>query len=104
MNHTSIRFVFGAGIVLLLMVNQSALAHGGVVLEEDRCVINIGFLTAHFTVYQPESRANEEYCEDIPDVTNSVFVMEYLHDFLREMPVDFRIVEDRSRGTGRRGD
>ena len=63
-------------------------------LEEDRCVINIGFLTAHFTVYQPETRANEEFCEDIPDVTGSLFVMEYLHDFLREMPVDFRIIRD----------
>ena len=91
----SSRLVLGTALALLLMlVNQSAMAHGGVVLEEDRCIINIGFLTAHFTVYQPETQANEEFCEDIPDVTNSVFVMEYLHDFLREMPVDFRIVRD----------
>jgi hypothetical protein len=90
----SVRLAFGAGLALFLFVNQSVNAHGGVVLEEDRCVINIGFLTAHFTVYQPETRANEEFCEDIPDVTNSVFVMEYLHDFLREMPLDFRIIRD----------
>lgn len=89
------RLVVGTVLALLLiLVNQSAMAHGGVVLEEDRCIINIGFLTAHFTVYQPETQANEEFCEDIPDVTSSVFVMEYLHDFLREMPVDFRIVRD----------
>lgn len=80
--------------LLFALCHQSGLAHGGVVLEEDRCLINIGFLTAHFTVYQPETRANEEFCEDIPDVTGSVFVMEYLHDFLREMPVDFRIIRD----------
>jgi hypothetical protein len=90
----SVRLAFGAGLALFFLVNQSVNAHGGVVLEEDRCIINIGFLTAHFTVYQPVSRANEEFCEDIPDVTNSVFVMEYLHDFLREMPVDFRIIRD----------
>ncbi len=80
--------------LLLLLAGQSALGHGGVVLEEDRCVINIGFLTAHFTVYQPRTRANKEYCENIPDVAESVFVMDYLHDFLREMPVDFRIIRD----------
>ena len=91
----SSRLILGTVLALLIMlVNQSAIAHGGVVLEEDRCIINIGFLTAHFTVYQPETQANEEFCEDIPDVTSSVFVMEYLHDFLREMPVDFRIVRD----------
>ncbi|MCB1718951.1 MAG: hypothetical protein KDK05_27765 [Candidatus Competibacteraceae bacterium] len=57
-------------------------------------MINIGYLTAHFTVYQPESSASREFCEDIPEVSDSVFVMEYLHDFLRQMPVDFRIIRD----------
>lgn len=69
-------------------------AHGGVVFEEDVCVLNIGFLRAHFTGYQPNSRGSEEFCEDLPDVGNSVFVIDYLHDFLKEMPVDFRIVTD----------
>ncbi len=69
-------------------------AHGGVVLEEDQCVINIGFLKAHFTVYQPEKRGNEEYCEDLPDAGETVFVLDYLHRSLKEMPVDFRIVRD----------
>ena len=80
--------------LLMILFADSTMAHGGVVLEEDICVISIGFLTAHFTVYQPETRENEEYCEDIPDVTGSVFVMEYLHDFLQQMQVDFRIVRD----------
>jgi hypothetical protein len=69
-------------------------AHGGVMVEEDICVIKMGFLSAHFTIYQPETRASEEFCEDIPDVTQTVFVMEYLHSSLREMPLDFRIIRD----------
>jgi len=69
-------------------------AHGGVVLEEDLCVIQLGFFKAHFTIYQPETRANEEFCEDIPDVTQTVFVMDYLHNSMREVPVDFRIIRD----------
>ena len=73
---------------------QEASAHGGVVFEEDICVIKIGFLTAHFTIYQPETSANQEYCEDIPDVTDTIFVLDYLHDSMKEMPVDFRIVRD----------
>lgn len=80
--------------IALSLCGSSVLAHGGVVLEEDYCVISIDFLQAHFTVYQPETRENDEFCEDIPDVTRSVFVMEYLHDFLLEMPVDFKIVRD----------
>lgn len=76
------------------LTSTAARGHGGVVLEEDICVIRMGFLSAHFTIYQPETRASEEFCEDIPDVTQTVFVMEYLHSSLREMPLDFRIIRD----------
>ena len=84
-------------VVLLLATlfsQQTTYAHGGVVFEEDVCVLKIGFLQAHFTGYQPKSRGSEEFCEDLPDLGNTVFVVDYLHDFLKEMPVDFRIVSD----------
>jgi hypothetical protein len=70
------------------------LAHGGVMIEEDICVIKMGFLSAHFTIYQPETRASQEFCEDIPDVAQTVFVMDYLHESLKEMPLEFRIIRD----------
>lgn len=89
------------GLLLLLIISctgvlgaTKAAAHGSVVLGEDSCLININFMQAHFTVFQPESRDNEEYCEDIPDVSRAVFVMEYLHTLLPEMEIDFRILED----------
>jgi len=81
-------------ILFYLALPSSALAHGGVAFEDDRCIINIGFLTAHFTIYQPRSSGSEEFCEDIPALGETVFVMEYLHDFLQQMPVDFRIIRD----------
>ena len=77
-----------------LLSSQYASAHGGVAFENDLCVINIDFLQAHFTVFQPETRESDEFCEDIPDVSRSVFVMEYLHSLLPEMYIDFRIIRD----------
>lgn len=76
------------------LMSPVSFGHGGVAFEDDLCVININFLTAHFTVFQPETRDTDEFCEDIPDVTRSVFVMEYLHDLLEEMAIDFRIIRD----------
>ena len=73
---------------------QDATAHGGVGMEDDVCVIKIGFLKAHFTIYQPKTYGTQEFCEDIPEVASSVFVIDYLHDFLKEMQVDFRIIRD----------
>lgn len=87
-------------LLLLCVLPGVARGHGGVAFAEDQCVINIDFLQAHFTVFQPETRGNEEFCEAIPDVARSVFVMEYLHQLLSEMAVDFRIVRDVN-GVGR---
>ena len=64
-----------------LLNSNSSFSHGGVAFEEDLCVITINFMQAHFTVFQPEVSQNEEFCEDIPNATTSVFVMEYLQDF-----------------------
>lgn len=79
---------------LLLMPWQAAFAHGGVVEEEDLCVIRISYLKAHFKIYQPLIDGHKEYCEDLPNATESIFVMEYLHDEMSRIPVDFRIIRD----------
>ena len=70
------------------------LAHGSVVDEGDLCVINIGFYRAHFKVFQPQTSEQEEFCEDLPDTGESIFVMEYLHQELGNVPIEFRILRD----------
>lgn len=82
-------------LALTCCVNaQTAWAHGGVVEEDDICVIKVNYLRAHFKIYQPRTSGHEQFCEDLPAATESVFVMEYLHDALQTMPVDFRIIRD----------
>ncbi len=78
----------------LLIWGPDAIAHGGVSIEEDICVIQIGFFRAHFAVYQPQQSADQEFCEDIPGTTDTVFVLNYLHNSLKHAPVDFRIIKD----------
>ena len=73
---------------------QIGQAHGGVVAEEDVCLLRMGFLQAHFTLYLPDSRGAEEFCEELPDVGPSLFVIEYLHEMMKEMPVSFRVITD----------
>ncbi len=70
------------------------LAHGGVSAEDDVCIIKIDRYKAHFTGYLPKERATQEFCEDIPVATESIFVIDYISDELREMELDFRIVRD----------
>jgi hypothetical protein len=83
-------------IMLLLLVTAPGIAfsHGGVVEEEDLCVIKVNYLRGHFKIYQPLIDGHKEYCEDLPNATETVFVMEYLHDSLADAAVDFRIIRD----------
>lgn len=80
--------------ILAAALPRLAGAHGGVVEENDLCVIKVNYLRAHFKVYQPAVSGHEQFCEDLPVAAESVFVMEYQHDSLSKMAIDFRIIRD----------
>ena len=79
---------------LAMFWSQWAYGHGGVVAEEDLCLLRMGFLQAHFTLYLPDTRGSDEFCEAVPDTGRALFVVEYLHEMMKEMPIEFRIVRD----------
>jgi hypothetical protein len=91
-----LRTVFSAVLLSLLTGPQVLWAHGSVVDSGEGCVIQFDFYSAHFSIFQPQTRQHEEFCEDLPDVTESVFVLEYRHDSLRQVPVAFRIMRNTS--------
>ena len=89
--------VFATSLIavsILAVVPRFALAHGSVTPDADLCIIQIGYFKAHFKVYLPETHQHEDFCEDLPAIGNSVFVMEYEHDGLAKAPIDFRIIEN----------
>jgi hypothetical protein len=89
-------WVVYAGLAAMLMSNP-ALAGGGMVLRDGLCIIQIGFYDTHFTAYQPQTRGNEQFCQELPDVGETLFVLDYLHNSMKEVPVDFRIIKDVTR-------
>jgi hypothetical protein len=91
-----LRTVLSAVLLSLLTGPQVLWAHGSVVDSGEGCVIQFDFYSAHFSIFQPQTRQHEEFCEDLPDVTESVFVLEYRHDSLRQVPVAFRIMRNTS--------
>lgn len=78
----------------LMLLPVTAAAHGSVTPEDDLCIIRIGFYRAHFKIYLPRSHGHEEYCEDIPAAGETVFVMEYEHSGLGEVPIEFRVIRN----------
>jgi hypothetical protein len=78
----------------LAVASASAWTHGGVGIEDDKCVLRIGSDRAHFAGYQPEHRASQEFCEDFPEVGRAVIVVDFIQPALRERVVEFRILRD----------
>lgn len=90
---TVMKYVILSTLVLLFPA-AGARAGGGLVLKDDVCIIWIDFYSAHFTAYQPGSSGNRQFCQDLPDTGETIFVLDYLHQSLKEVPVDFRIIRD----------
>lgn len=91
---------FGSLVALLMLgLSGTAWAHGGVSMEDDACVMRIGPFRAHFTGYQPELRATQEFCEDIPELGRAIIVVDFIHNELRSQQVEFRVLRD-ARGLG----
>ncbi len=81
-------------IAMAAIPSAGTLAGGGLVLEDDVCIIRIDFYSAHFTAYQPDTSGNTQFCRDLPDTGETIFVLDYLHQSLQEVPVSFRIIKD----------
>ena len=71
-----------------------ASAHGSVTPEDDLCIIRVGYYRAHFKMYVPNARGHDDYCEDIPATGETIFVMEYEHSGLGDVPIDFSIIRN----------
>lgn len=71
-----------------------ALAHGGVSMEKDMCVMKIETYKMHLTGYQPETAKASEFCEDIPEAGKAIMALDQVEKAMRSMAVDFRIIKD----------
>lgn len=81
-------------VLMCLLVPWPVQGHGSVTPEDDLCLIKIGYLRAHFKIYQPALRGHDDFCEDVPQEGDAVFIMEYEHPGLAEAAIDFRIIRN----------
>lgn len=77
-----------------MLLAAQANATGGGVGEASHCIVKIGFYTAHFSLYQPQTSGNDEFCQDLPLPGDTLFVLDYLHDTLKDVKVGFRIIKN----------
>ncbi len=89
------RLIRALSFALLAVAAAGALC--GLGIEVVNCVLgscNRRTSDATFVGYQPEQRASQEFCEDIPEVGRAVMVIDFIQPALRERVVEFRILRD----------
>lgn len=94
MMHVVPSILFAPLLLAGLLLPEPTRAHGSVAAEDDLCLIEIGYYKAHFKVYLPGRRQHEQFCEDLPSAGESIFIMEYVHTGLSDVPIDFRIIRN----------
>lgn len=88
------KYILLSFIYTLVFIKSYAFAHGGLSLEDDYCILTLGKYEMHFSGYQPENNGPKEFCEDIPETGNTIIVLDFMHNELRKLPVEIRIIQD----------
>lgn len=97
----AIAISFGAMLGVSL-ATTGAQAHGGVKLEQDECVMQLGPNTLHFIGYQ-RSGEEQEFCQDIAQTGPTVIALSAVSPELRDMAIGVRVVKDVGEATEKAG-
>lgn len=89
----SIGLALGVGVSGSVLATTAAEAHGGVKLEQDECVMQLGPNTLHFIGYQ-RSGEEQEFCQDIAQTGPTVIALSAVSPELRDMAIGVRVIRD----------
>jgi hypothetical protein len=79
-------------VVAFAAASPPVLAHGGLSIEQDKCVLRVGTHLIHFTGYQPQETTTQEFCEDIPKTGKTIVALDYVDPMMRKVPVEVKIL------------
>jgi hypothetical protein len=82
-----------AWLLATVLLTSVADAHGGVGMQDNRCVLRIGPDLMFFTGYQPQN-SREEFCDDVPNKGQVVVALDMQDTELREMLTEIRLIKD----------
>ncbi len=82
-----------AWFLATVLLTSGAFAHGGVGMQDNRCVLRIGPDIMFFTGYQPQN-SREEFCDDVPNIGQTVVALDMQETELRNMLTEIRLIKD----------
>ncbi len=89
-----------ASILVAISYANTAMAHGKVSMEEDKCMRRIGDNIIHFSAYQPQVEKSSQYCTEIPQAGETVLVVDLVDPVLRDMPISVKVIQGKNEESG----
>jgi hypothetical protein len=72
----------------MFFYTSNAIAHGGVTIDQDRCVFQAEGHSIHFTAYQPSFSKTKELCRTINSVSDTILVIDFVEEALRKLSIE----------------
>lgn len=82
------------------LFTSAASAHGKVAMEDDICMRQIGEHVIHLSAYQPEFDVEGLYCTDIPQVGETLLVVDLVDPSMRDMPIGLKVFKGNNETDG----
>ncbi len=99
-----VRRVTQATLVIIFfaatLYTSAVSAHGKVSMEDDICMRQIGENIIHLSAYQPEFDVEGHYCTDIPQVGETLLVVDLVDPALRDMPIGLKVFKGNNETDG----
>ena len=99
-----VRRVTQATLVIIffaaILYTSAVSAHGKVAMEDDICMRQVGENIIHLSAYQPEFDVEGHYCTEIPQVGETLFVVDLVDPSLREMPIGLKVFKGNNEADG----
>lgn len=76
----------------LLLMSGHVLGHGNIDNKNGACTLKIAEERAiHLTAYQPSTHEGEVFCQDAPDVVETILVLDFMEADSKKNPFSFSI-------------
>jgi len=77
-------------LMTLLFVSNCVFAHGNIDNKHGACTLKISKEHAiHLTAYQPSTHEGEVFCQDAPDLVETIMVLDFMEEDLKQLPLAF---------------
>src|ERR1700731_2168941 len=80
-------------LLAMVLLASAAHAHGGVGMQDNKCVMRIGPDIMFFTGYQPQN-SRDEFCDNLSSTGQTVVALDMRDAELRDMLTEIRIFRD----------